>query len=96
MFDPYLYDSQFTKYAQILDTDYDNYILLYTCQESAEFVDDEGYSLPHEYAYLKTDKKHVFGQKVEFKFQEGEMVVQPIHKEKVQILWRAQKKDIEV
>ena len=40
-FDPFLFDSQFLKYAQILDTDYENYILLYTCQETAEFTDNE-------------------------------------------------------
>lgn len=94
-FDPYLFDSQFLKYAQVLDTDYENFLLLYSCQEYAEFNDDEGYVLPQEYAWTKTDKKHIFGQKVEFKFQE-DLKVQYVYKDKVQILWRASKKEIDV
>ena len=28
-FDPYLFDSQYLRYAQILDTDYLNYMVIY-------------------------------------------------------------------
>ena len=38
-FDPFLWDSQFQRYAQVLDTDYDNYMVLYECLESAYYLD---------------------------------------------------------
>ena len=38
-FDPHLFDSQYLRYAQVLDTDYDNYILLYSCQEINEYFE---------------------------------------------------------
>ena len=41
IFDPYLFDSQFLRYNQVIDTDYIDYFVLYTCQESADFVYDE-------------------------------------------------------
>ena len=30
----------FTRYMQVLDTDY-NYVLVYTCQDGAQFVDEK-------------------------------------------------------
>lgn len=32
------FDLQFLRYGQVLDTDYDNYIILYSCQEAADFA----------------------------------------------------------
>ena len=32
------FDMQFLRYSQVLDTDYDNFVLLYTCQEAADFA----------------------------------------------------------
>ena len=36
------WDNMNLKYAQILDTDYTNYMVVYTCQENAEYSDDAG------------------------------------------------------
>lgn len=36
-----LFDSQFVKYFQILDTDYNNYLVLYYCDSAAEYKDKE-------------------------------------------------------
>lgn len=36
------------KYMQILDTDYKNYMVVYTCQDSAEFTDSSGNELSYE------------------------------------------------
>lgn len=30
-FDPYVFDSQYLRYVQVLDTDYDNYFVMYAC-----------------------------------------------------------------
>jgi hypothetical protein len=32
------FDLQFLRYAQVLDTDYDNFVVLYSCQEAADFA----------------------------------------------------------
>ena len=69
-FDVYLFESQFLKYTQVLDTDYENYLLLYSCQESAEFLDKEDYTVPQWYAWSHHDKKHVRGRPVEFSLRE--------------------------
>ena len=31
------FDKQYLKFNQILDTDYENYLVVYNCQESAEY-----------------------------------------------------------
>ena len=36
------WDNMFGKYMQVLDTDYKNYIIVYTCQENAEITDQHG------------------------------------------------------
>ena len=42
-------ESQFKKFMQVLDTDYQNYMLVYTCQDSAEWtVERTGQELSHE------------------------------------------------
>jgi len=58
-FDPYVFNSQFMKYVQVLDTDYDNYILLYSCQENAEFREMEGGAeLSPEDVWTLSEKNH--------------------------------------
>ena len=47
-FDPYLFDSQYLRYTQVLDTDYENFMVLYTCQETGEFWQDDRHILPFE------------------------------------------------
>lgn len=32
----------YLKYMQVLDTDYTNYMVVYSCQENAEYTDDAG------------------------------------------------------
>lgn len=36
-FDPIFWDSQYERYMQVLDTDNEEYIALYTCMESANY-----------------------------------------------------------
>lgn len=38
-YDPSTFDSQYTRYAQILDSDFANYVVLYQCLETAEYID---------------------------------------------------------
>jgi len=38
-FDPWLWDSQYTRYMQVLDTDNEDYVVLYQCLESANYRD---------------------------------------------------------
>jgi hypothetical protein len=40
-FNEHLFDSQFKRYAQVLDTDYDNYAVIYQCFETAGYFDKE-------------------------------------------------------
>ena len=40
-FDSFTWESQFTRYAQILDTDEKNYVVLYQCLETAEYTENE-------------------------------------------------------
>lgn len=34
------FDDQFLRFSQILDTDYTGYMVVYSCQENAEWFDD--------------------------------------------------------
>lgn len=38
-FNEYKFEKQFIKYSQVLDTDYDNFMLAYSCQENALWED---------------------------------------------------------
>lgn len=38
-FDEYVYEQQFLRWAQVVDTDYDNYLVLWHCWEHAEYYD---------------------------------------------------------
>jgi hypothetical protein len=47
-FNEHVFDSQFKRYAQVLDTDYDNYMVLYQCFETAQYFDKEsGVRIPN-------------------------------------------------
>lgn len=80
-----------------MDTDYDNYILLYTCQEAADFALKEQPEklLGYVEAYQHHSKKYMHNVDTEHKHTrtsyefKDTMHVRPIHKERVQILWRA-------
>ena len=79
----------------MLDTDYENYILLYSCQENAEFRDkDEGHELSPEDVWTLSEKELDENGEIVYQFAE-EVIEDPVHKEKVQILWRAPKMDIQ-
>ena len=34
-----LFEQQFSKVMQVLDTDYDSYLIIYTCQDSSEWLE---------------------------------------------------------
>ena len=40
-FSEHVFDSQFKRYAQVLDTDYDTYAVVYQCFETAQYFDKE-------------------------------------------------------
>ena len=39
-FNIYKFEQQYVKYMQILDTDYKDFLVVYTCQENAEYIDE--------------------------------------------------------
>lgn len=100
-FDPNFWDSQFLRYVQVLDSDNKNFMILYSCQESAKYYDVEDgdqVELSHyDASENSTNLLHDFedGQRHHdtyqtFKLREGVKAV-PIFTEAVQILWRAGK-----
>lgn len=59
-FDAHVFDSQFKRYAQVFDTDYDNYMVMYQCFETAHFYDKEtGKRIPGYEAWLKAKSSAV-------------------------------------
>ena len=50
-FNEHLFDSQFKRYAQVLDTDYDNYAVIYQCFETAQYFDKTGARIPNYEAF---------------------------------------------
>jgi hypothetical protein len=56
--DPLVFDQQFERYMQVLDTDYDNYLVMYQCLETAHYFDlSTGYRIPEWEAHEKVTKK---------------------------------------
>jgi len=41
-FSEHKWDNMYLRYMQVLDTDYKNYMVMYSCQENAEYTDEAG------------------------------------------------------
>lgn len=55
---PLEFEAQFERYMQVLDTDYDNYLVMYQCLETARYYDVEsGYRIAEWQAHEKLTKK---------------------------------------
>ena len=85
------FESQFLRYSQVLDTDYDNFLVLYTCQEAADFALKETPDklLGYAEAYMHHSKKHLHNVEAEHKHTrtsyefKDSIHVRPLHKERI-------------
>jgi len=90
----YDFDKQFMKYLQVLDTDFEEYMVIYSCQENAEFEDEKGSKVPEEKAWgfrknvKKNDEDDDRGSTVEYN---DDIKVNPVHSETISIHWRQPK-----
>jgi len=92
-FNEHLFDSQFKRYAQVLDTDYDNYAVIYQCFETAQYFDKTGARIPNYEAFehaTSTSFSASAWPHTSYKFDES-VEVKPSHFENVKILWRPRK-----
>ena len=81
----------------MLDTDYENFIVLYSCQESANYYDasdqerwpliayDDIWQHTRRLPNPSQDMSHTL---TAFEVNTAMMIKEPIHKERIQILWR--------
>lgn len=82
------------RYAQILDTDELNYMVVYECLESAEYYDKQiGKKISAKQAWRKTLKAKALDPNknhsiVRYAFS-TDLEIRPVHYENVHILWRA-------
>jgi len=90
-FNNYVFDSQFKRYAQVLDTDYDNFMVLYECFETASYYDkNTGKQMPDYEAWEHSKSSSIDFKKwpqTSFTFEDT-IKVEPRHFENVKILWR--------
>ena len=91
-FNEHKFEAQYLKYMQVLDTDYDNYLVLYSCQENADFIDKSARELtPQEVwqasLYQVTDKTKPMYAAENFKNLKG-IETDFIYKQKIQIFTR--------
>mmetsp|Transcript_17043 Transcript_17043/g.26328 ORF Transcript_17043/g.26328 Transcript_17043/m.26328 type:complete len:115 (+) Transcript_17043:389-733(+) len=66
VFNQHKFEDQHQKYMQVLDTDYKNYMVVYTCQENSEFTEERSGRelLPEEvYKAFIAQKEYAKGQK---------------------------------
>ena len=77
-FDPYVFDSQYTRYFQVLDTDYDNYMLVYSCQEINEYHNLESGANVAPHDAWKFAEKKLNGDQIEYTYPEKLIHVQPV------------------
>jgi len=95
-YDVFEWDSQFLRYSQIIDTDYKNYIVLYSCYEIAEFYHKEGAKhIKHEKVFKKSEARSLAmpPNHVPVEFTLSKEDAKNIHtlnlfKHKVVILWK--------
>lgn len=93
-FNNYVFDAQFKRYAQVLDTDYDNFMVLYECFETAQYYDTkQGKQIPDYEAWEHAKSSSIdFNSWPQTAFIYDDFVrVEPRHFENVKILWRPQK-----
>ena len=79
-----------------MDTDYDNYMLVYSCQEIYEFMHVESHSEVSPFEAWKLADKKVKEGKIQYTYPDGDLNLVPVYKEKVQILWRAREMEMQV
>ena len=94
-----VFDSQFKRYAQVLDTDYNNFMVLYECFETAHYYDTKtGKQIPDYEAWEAAKSSSIdFKKWPQTSFVYGDDVkIEPRHWENVKILWRPQKKEVKV
>ena len=81
-YDAHLWDSQYLRYMQVLDTDNKNYVVLYKCLETAKYTDTKtDKSLTEEEAWKRSEVSSMDFTKrpiVEYK-NDGTMTLQPMH-----------------
>ena len=90
------FESQYLRYAQVLDTDYDNFAIVYSCQEGANYYDksdEEGHPLYSfhdiwEHSKRKANPDPETSHVLTAYEISDKLKVEPIHKERIQILWR--------
>ena len=90
-YDPIAFDSQFLRYAQILDTDYLNYMVVYQCLETAHYFNKETHEkMTGEEAWKEVERtKMDFTQRpyVNYTFSDN-IEVKPLFYSNAKILWR--------
>lgn len=62
-FNPYKFENMFKKYMQVLDTDYDDFMVLFTCQENAEFLDQSDMPMDHKIVFEAANNQREFARK---------------------------------
>lgn len=97
--DFYAFDHHYLRYAKVLDTDYDNFVIMYSCQEAAEYFDPTDksdppvpiMSLEDIWEHVKRVPNPSRGEShMLTSYEVGKGITQKmLHKERVQILWRA-------
>lgn len=85
---------QFPRYAQVLDTDYDNYMVMYQCLETAKYFDKEtNEEIDGAEAFNRVKTSQIdfkMPPYAEYKYDDT-VDVQPHHVQHVSILWRPKK-----
>jgi hypothetical protein len=85
---------QFPRYAQVLDTDYDKYMVMYQCLETAKYFDKEtNEEIDGSEAYTRVSTSKINFKTppyAEYKFDDT-IEVKPHHVQHVSILWRPKK-----
>lgn len=93
-FNNYVWDSQSKRYAQVLDTDYDNFMVLYECFELAHYYDKStGKQIPEYEAWDHSKSSNIdfsAWPQTTYVFEDT-VKVEPRHFENVKILWRPRK-----
>lgn len=71
VFDQVRFNQQYLHYTQILDTDYENYILLYTCKENGEYLKQYKPASDEEVFKSAKEVDPVWPRKVRYEFEKG-------------------------
>ena len=72
-------------------------MVVYSCQEIDEFYDAQTEkAISPDKVWELADKKINPGNSITFHYPEDDIIAEPVFKQKVQILWRAQQKEVDV